>query len=570
MASENAIRILIIEDSDDDTQLLIRSIKKGGFEPQVMRVDTPEALIEAMEQHWDIVLSDYSMPKLGGKEALELVQKHNQDVPFFYISGTLGEDRAVEAMQAGAQDYFVKGKLHRLIPAIKRELAESERKREYRLAEEHIHYLANYDSLTGLPNRLTFTKLCTQFRKDAQEADESVGLFYMDLDRFKNVNEQLGEEAGDTLLIDLAQRLCSVVYPEGAVARLSADEFGIIVPGIAGDQGAAVVADKLLAVLKRPFYLLRYEWRITASLGGSIYPRDGSSNEAWQGSAVMALHHAQKIPGNSYMCYSREMRKRLMDKLQLSHALEQALEQEEFKLHYQAQVLTDSGSIVGAEALIRWPRPGNKMIGPSDFIPMTEETGLIVPIGDWVLDQACKQARLWRDCNLPPMRLAVNFSAYQFRQRNLVRTVAGRLEQYQLSPQSLEIEITETTLMQDADAAKSILFDLHELGIFIALDDFGTGYSSLSYLKRFPVDVIKIDKTFINDLPDDKDDAAIVHAIIAMADKLGMQVIAEGVETEEQLDFLKNAGCGMAQGYYIQHPTSAEHITPALQRGGFW
>lgn len=570
MSAAIPIRTLLIEDSDDDTQLLLRTIRKGGFEPDALRVDTPGDLVEALHLPWDIVLSDYTMPKLDGREALDLVRKHAPDVPFFYVSGTLGEDRAVEAMRSGAQDYFIKGNLKRLASAIERELAEAKRRREYRLAEERIHYLANYDALTALPNRLLFTELCIQYQTEAEQSESGLGVFYLDLDNFKSVNDQLGTGAGDILLIQLGQRLRTLVRPNGVVARLSADEFGILIPGITDEASAMATADTLLTALVRPFSLLRYEWRISASMGGSLFPQHGKDSDALQAGAIMALHHAQKIPGNSYLSYTSDMKKLVRDKLKLNHALEKALEQQEFKLHYQPQVLTDSGRISGTEALIRWQRGAQEMVGPDEFIPLAEESGLIVPIGDWVLQEACVQARSWRDCQLPPMRLAINFSAYQFRQRNLVKTVVAKLDEYQLSPDCLEIEITETTLMQDSDTAKSILFDLHERGIHIALDDFGTGYSSLSHLKRFPVDVLKIDKSFISDLPDDKDSAAIVYTIIAMADKLGIRVVAEGVETAEQFDFLKSAGCGIVQGYFIQRPISGEDIFPALQRGNYY
>ncbi len=569
MATGIPIRILLIEDSDDDAQLLIRTIRKGGFDPETLRVETPADLAAAMQEHWEIVLSDYTMPKLDGGEALSIVREYDPDIPFFYVSGTLGEDRAVEAMRAGAQNYFIKGNLKRMVPAMERELAESVRRREYRLAEERIHYLANYDVLTDLPNRILFAELCAKAAADALQTATGVCVFYLDLDNFKSVNDQLGTVAGDALLIELGQRLSNVIPSEGVVSRLSADEFGILIPGITTDAEATAVADKVLEVVNLPFSLARYEWRINASMGGSVFPRDSGNDEAWQAGAIMALHHAQKMPGNSFLLYTRRMRDLLQEKLQMNVALEQALERAEFRLLYQPQVQTIDGEIAGAEALIRWQRPDNRMVGPDTFIPMTEESGLIVPIGDWVLRQACMEARRWRQQKVRPTRIAVNFSAYQFLQRNLVRTVADRLQEYELTPECLEIEITETTLMHDADAVESILSGLHEQGIRIALDDFGTGYSSLSHLKRFPVDILKIDKSFITGLPDDLGNLAIVNAIIAMAEQLGMQVVAEGVETAEQYDCLKEAGCNIVQGYFIQRPAPADDILSMLQRGHF-
>jgi len=564
MDSLTPIRALIIEDNKDDAQLLLYALKKGGFAADSIRVDIKNELSKALENSWDIVFSDYSMPNLNGFEALRLVREIDPDVPFIYVSGTIGEERAVEAMRLGAQDYFIKGDLKRLPSAVTRELKDSLNRRNHRLSQERIHYLANYDALTGLPNRVLLKELLKQhIAGSAPEGNPC--LFILNLDRFKDVNDHLGVAAGDDVLTDLAKRLRDTVGHENVVARLSADEFAIIVDNLGGEAEATAMANTILSVLIKPFSLSRYEWRMNGSMGCALL---STAKDDVMSNAMMALHRAQQTTGSRFFFYSEDMRVQLHQKLQLTHDLEQAIERQQFQLHYQPQVLTSTGAIAGTEALIRWHRPNQNPVSPAHFIPLAEQSGLIVAIGEWTLRAACKQILEWRRAKLPsPQRVAVNVSAYQFHQRDLVATVRNVLEEFGLPASCLEIEITETALMQDANNAQTILANLNNLGVSIALDDFGTGYSSLSYLKRFPVNIIKIDQSFVRDLPDDPDDAAIVRAIIAMAQELKMEVIAEGVETLEQLTFLRNAGCTMVQGYFLQRPAAASDLLSVLEGG---
>ena len=568
MNSPTSIHTLIIEDCDDDAMLLLNVLRKGGFNPNFIRVDDKHALEQAMgAQYWDIIFSDYSMPNFNGNEALQMVRMHDPDVPFFFVSGTIGEDRAVEAMRLGAQDYFIKGNLRRLPLAVTRELKEKIQRRNHRLAEERIYHLANYDSLTGLPNRTLFIERLSQAIESTHNV---IAVFDLNLNRFKDVNDHLGAAAGDTLLVEFAKRLSAIEGLQNTVARLSGDEFAILVVDLDSADEVHQRAESLLATLEQPFLLSRYEWRIHASMGASVFPRDGDNCQELLANAMMALHHAQQVgSGNSFFSYTKQMRTLLQDKLTLQHALENALEKNELELHYQPQVALNTGRIVGVEALLRWRHPEYGLVSPVKFIPIAEESGLIVPIGAWALRRACHQIQQWQGQGTLPLRVAVNFSAYQFRQRHLVDEVRNTLNELSINPELIEVEITESVLMQDADAAQSILSALRDIGVSIALDDFGTGYSSLSYLKRFPVTLLKVDRAFVNDLPQDQDDIAIVHAIIAMADKLNMEVIAEGVETLEQLDFLRKAGCDMVQGYYLAKPAPAEDLVTMLQKGRF-
>lgn len=568
MNAPTPIRTLIVEDCDDDAALLVNVIKRGGFDPNFIRVDNKHDLAHALAaQHWDIVFSDYTMPSFNGHEALQMVRMRDPDVPFFFVSGTIGEDRAVEAMRLGAQDYFIKGNLRRLPSAIDRELRDSVQRRNHRLAEERIYHLANYDSLTGLPNRMLFTERLAQA---IESADGVVAVFDLNLNRFKDVNDHLGTAAGDALLVEFARRLSAIEGLQNTVARLSADEFAILVLDLEDANEVQARAQMILATLVEPFSLSRYEWRMHASLGASVFPHDGDNCEELLANAMMALHHAQKVAsGNGFLTYSKRMRSLLQEKIVLQRALESALEKGELELHYQPQVSLDTCHIVGAEALMRWRHPEYGPVSPVRFIPMAEESGLIVPMGEWALRSACGQIRQWQENAIPPLRVAVNFSAYQFRQPNLVDNVRNTLNEFSVNPECIEVEITESVLMQDAGGAQRILSELRDIGVSIALDDFGTGYSSLSYLKKFPVTLLKIDRAFVSDLPRDQEDAAIVHAIIAMADKLNMAVIAEGIETAEQLEFLKGAGSDMAQGYYLARPAAAAELLPVLRKGYF-
>ncbi len=574
MSSTTDFRALIIEDNPDDALLLQNAIKKSGFQAEYLCVDNKQALLEVLAEKWDIIFSDYSMPTFSGHESLTLVRQYDPDVPFIFVSGTMGEANAVEAMRLGAQDYFIKGNFSRLAPAITRELRDSANRRSHRQAQERIHYLTNYDPLTGLPNRVLLVERlfalvkCRKIENKQVESDKKaekgLSVFNVNIDRFREINDDLGVATTDGLLVEVGKRLCQAAGPEDMVARLAADEFVVVCPNVDGDSAANAMAETIFTLFNRPFKLARYEYGITVSIGSSSMGSGGSEPEQLLNNAAMALHHAQKIVGNSFLSYKTEMRSALQEKLALDRALEQALKRNEFQIHYQPQVSMD-GRMVGMEALLRWNRPGVGPVSPMTFIPIAEESGLIMLIGDWVLREVCRQICQWREEGLPLWPVAINFSAHQFRHKGMPQLIRELLEEFELPPTCLEIEITETALMQDPDAARAILSSLRDLGISVALDDFGTGYSSLSYLKRFPVDILKIDREFVKGLPQDAEDCAIVQAIIAMCEKLGLKVVAEGVETAEQLDFLKQVECGSAQGYFFHRPLSAQAVADLVR-----
>jgi diguanylate cyclase (GGDEF)-like protein/PAS domain S-box-containing protein len=426
-----------------------------------------------------------------------------------------------------------------------------------RRAEERIRRLAHFDELTGLPNRTMFMHTLQRAFSLAERRSKQFALFFIDLDRFKNINDSLGHEAGDRLLQDVARRLRHHLRESDTVARLGGDEFVVLVEDCADARELNAIAQNILNAVGRPYTLAGQEYHVTGSIGISTYPADGQDPAALLKNADIAMYLAKDRGKNNFQFYSPQQNAHSFERLALESALRHALERREFVLHYQPKVDIASGRIVGVEALLRWNHPDLAMVAPNQFVPLAEETGLIVPIGRWVLRTACAQLAAWRRDGLSPMRIAVNLSARQFVDDALISDIGDALAAAGLPPDGLELEITESMVMQNPERAVMTLARLRELGISVSIDDFGTGYSSLGYLKRFPIDNVKIDRSFIKDLPHDMDDAAITRAVIAMAQSLRIRVIAEGVETREQLEFLRTHECNECQGYYLSRPLPA-------------
>jgi len=441
--------------------------------------------------------------------------------------------------------------------------------RRKRVEEELLH-LANHDALTGLPNRTLLHDRLSQAIAYASRSEKPVALMLIDLDRFKNINDSLGHEIGDKVIVEVGRRLSSIVRDGDTVARLGGDEFVVILVDMASEQDVAMVAHKALESLSLPLAMHGNEFYPTASIGISLYPKDGHDVQALLKNADVAMYRAKEAGRNNFQFYAQEMNARAMDRLTLESGLRRALERNEFILYYQPKVNLASGEIAGMEALLRWQPPGQKMVSPADFIPIAEETGLIVPIGEWVLRTACAQNKAWQDAGMTAYRIAVNLSARQFKQ-DIVEMVSRALQETGCSASGLELEITESTIMENPVTAVVTLQILSDMGVHIAIDDFGTGYSSLSYLKRFPIDSLKIDQSFVRDITSDADDAAIATAVIALAHSMKLLVIAEGVETAEQLEFLRGQRCDQMQGYYFSRPLPAEQIEKLLREGrGLW
>jgi diguanylate cyclase (GGDEF)-like protein/PAS domain S-box-containing protein len=689
------LKVLCVDDCEDDVILIVEALRAGGYAPEYRRVCTREHIEDALGgESWDLVISDFSMPQLNGLEVLDIVRKRMPELPFLLVSGAVGQDTAVAAMKSGAGDYIMKDDLARLVPAVRRELAEAGGRRARRLAEsnlrasetllnsivntaadsiividesgmlefvnaavermfgwrpleligrnfdsllmprpqggngrllagldrnnrspsvgvgrevkaqrrdgsvfpmeltlgemridgrlkyacimrditerktaeERIHQLAHYDKLTGLPNRALFSQLLEQALAEARYAKKQVAVLFIDLDRFKLINDSLSHDSGDMVLKQVARRLTEAQSRRNTIARFGGDEFVVLMRDCQIPTDAAEAAQRMLTAIAQPLLLEGQEYHLTASIGISASPGDGENAQTILKNADIAMYRAKEHGKNNYQFYSAQMNLHSFERLVLERFLRHALEQDEFRVFYQPKIDLVSGRITGMEALLRWFHPAMGMISPVKFIPLAEETGLIVPIGAWVLRAACEQNKRWADQGLPPLRVAVNLSARQFAQDDLHATILQVLEETGLPPELLELEITESVTMDNPEHAAALLRKLKALGIHLAIDDFGTGYSSLSYLKRFPIDNVKIDRSFIKDIPHDEDDVAITQAVIAMAHSLGLKVIAEGVESEEHLTFLRHHGCEEAQGYLFGAPMSAEDFTALVTR----
>ena len=451
---------------------------------------------------------------------------------------------------------------------------------ERKQAEAEIRRLAYYDSLTGLPNREFFKELLGQALEIARRHERQVAILFLDLDNFKRVNDTLGHSAGDLLLKAVADRLQKSLRGSDAfgrngsesadrsVARLGGDEFIVLLSELERVEDAARVARRLLSAVPRPVTLEGQEIIVTPSIGIAVYPYDGETVESLLKNADTAMYFAKKAGKSVFQFYSESMNSRSLHRLNVETKLHKALEQDELLLHYQPLVEIRSGRMVGCEALLRWLSPELGMVSPGDFIPVAEESGQIIPMGDWVLRAACARNKAWQEQGLPPVRVSVNLSSLQFQMGNLADSVQRVLNETGLDPRYLELEITETIMVRNVEQNIRTLHKLKDIGLSFAVDDFGTGYSSLSYLKRLPIDTVKIDRAFVKDILQSEDDTAITSAIIALAHSLNLKVVAEGVETERQLEFLLREGCDQMQGFLYSRPVPAEDLAGLLAKGG--
>lgn len=689
------LRVLIVEDLEDDALLLVRELRKGGYDVAFSRVDTAGAMeAELLGKTWDAVVSDYSLPSFDAPSALRVVRASGLDLPFLIVSRNIGEDLAVAAMKAGAHDYIMKTNLARLVPAMERELREAAGREKRRQAEEAlreserrfrslienasdiinvldeagrivysspstervlgwtpeelrgrrvlecvhpddyqqtqadferllepdvldatlqfrfhhkdgrwrhleasasdlledpevrgivvnsrdvtdrksneetIRHLAYYDALTGLPNRRLFRDRLNQALAYARRHEEGVGVLSLDLDRFKNINDSLGHAVGDRVLKRVAERLASCLRAGDTVSRQGGDEFTVLIPSIEGAEDAAKIAAKILEALGERLDATGHDFHVSASVGVSVFPADGDDEETLIRNADAALHRAKEGGRNCYQLYAPAMNAKAFERLVLESSFRRALERGEFVVHYQPQVNVTTGELTGVEALVRWQHPELGLVLPSQFIPVAEETGLIVPLENWVLAEACGQNRRWQDAGFPRIRMAVNLSARHLKRPDIVETIDGALTASGLDARYLELELTESIVMEDVEETIATLAALKARGVQLAIDDFGTGYSSLSYLKRIPIDTIKIDQSFVRDIPADADDAAIARLIIAIAHSLKLKVIAEGVENNDQLEFLHPNHCDEMQGFLFGRPVPAADLSAFLSACG--
>jgi diguanylate cyclase (GGDEF)-like protein len=438
-------------------------------------------------------------------------------------------------------------------------------------ARDRLTWLAQNDSLTKLPNRRQLGACLEDAIAQAGRHGHRAAVMFIDLDRFKNVNDMLGHGVGDQLLVQAAARLESCARNDNVVARLGGDEFAVVLPYVGGKEGhaadAALIAARIVEALAQPFHLQGQQLFVSASIGIACYPQDGADAEQLLKSADTAMYDAKNNGRNTYQFYSAALHENAARRLQLESQLRQALERGEFLLHYQPKLDLAGGGISGFEALLRWNHPQRGLVPPLEFIAILEETGLILPVGEWVIAEVCRQLRGWEAAGLPAPPVAINLSARQLQHADLASAVERIVREAGVDPALLEFELTESMLMVDPEAAVAILSRIKALGMRLSVDDFGTGYSSLAYLKRFPLDALKIDRTFVRDLPDDPDDAAITKAVIRLAHSLNLKVVAEGVETIEQLRELEKYGCDEIQGYYVSRPRPAADCAALLRAG---
>ncbi len=687
MTMHSPVKVLFVEDSEEDVELALRSLQRDGVETSWRRVQSEDSMREALgDLKPDAILSDFSMPGFDGLRALRVAREMTPDIPFIFVSGTIGEERAIEAIRAGATDYVLKNNMRRLGTAVKRALTEAEDRQRVREAEEErarlveileatsdyvamstpdgkalymnsawrnlagldksavatrtmaefhlagdmtssealemsarnglwqgetallaadgteipvsqvliahrgsdgeirfrstiardirerkayearLKYLANYDALSGLPNRSLLGDRGAQAIAHARRAGRSCALVVANVDRFKLFNDSYGHAAGDALLKLIADRLSAAVREGDTAARLGADAFAVLAGDLGRPDDVLNVAREIRRSMAAPFKVDGHEVHVTLSVGASTYPRDGNGFDLLLRNADAAANRVKAAGGNAFQFYAAEMTREAVEHVELENALRSAIAQQQIELHYQPQVQLASGRILGLEALMRWKHPERGFVSPALFIPIAEESELIQHLGSWALMDAAQKAAQWHAAG-NRVRMAVNVSARQFRHEGFVQAVGSALRRHAMDPALLELELTESALIEDREKAISILQELKHLGVQIAVDDFGTGYSSLSYLSGLPVDCLKIDRAFVMRVAKGGRDAAIAQAIISMGHALGLRVLAEGVETAEQLEFLRAHGCDEGQGYLFARPASAEGVSALVSQG---
>jgi diguanylate cyclase (GGDEF)-like protein len=563
--------VLLIEDNPGDARLIREMLADEEGAPFALRcADRLSAGIELLGRETPaLVLLDLSLPDSFGLETFARVYAHSPGVPIIVLTGNDDHTVALSAVKGGAQDFLVKSRLEREL--LLRSMQYSIERKRYQVQLEHQ---ANYDALTGLPNR---NLLHDRLRQAvfSQRSPRAMAVVFIDLDNFKFVNDSLGHGVGDKLLQGMAERLRGVLREGDTVARLGGDEFVVILNEQPSEEVIFRAMQRIIHEVGLPMQIDGHELSLTCSAGISLYPQDGTDVDTLLRNADAAMYRAKDHGRNNFQFYTSEMNERISERVVLETALRRALERNEFQLHFQQKTALRAGEkggaaggLAGAEALVRWNHPEWGLLRPERFIPLAEETGLIVRIGEWVLREACRQTRAWLDAGLAPGLVSVNLSARQFRQEGLVRTVSRILEETRLDPRHLELELTESMVMHNVQAAIATLHGLKSIGVQLSVDDFGTGYSSLAYLKDFPIDTLKIDRSFVRDIGagETADEGVIAQAVIQLGHALHLKVIAEGVETDAQVRFLRRHGCDEAQGFFYGEPVSVAAFQTLLER----
>lgn len=561
MTWQKTTNILLVEDNPGDVRLvevMLDQPSNSGFRLTCVN-NMAEAITAIGSNGFDVALLDMSLPDGEGIENITRLKSRAPSMPIVVMTGRADEAFAINAVKAGAQDYLVKGQIDEL--QLSRALHYSiERKN----LQEQITHLANHDQLTGLANRGLFRMRLEHAISCAGRRDESVAVLYIDLDHFKSINDSLGHAVGDNLLSEVSTRFLESVREIDTVARLGGDEFAIILENVTQTYNVAAIADKIIEKVNKPFHIDDHVLHVGCSIGIAYYPHCGQDADTIINHADTALYKAKANGRNQHQFYSGEMNQQSLDQLNIDSELKDALSKDEFVLHYQPKFDRISGAITGNEALLRWNHPVQGLIYPAKFIPLLEKDGLISEVGQWVLESACKQQVLWEEAGLGVGKIAVNISGRQLAQRDFNNVVADVISDTGIRSGSLELESTESLLIQDTHSTMSILNAFKSMGISIAIDDFGTGYNSFGYLKKFLIDTLKIDQSFIKHVTEHGSEAAITTAIIGLSKDLGINVVAEGVETLGQLKFLQDKRVDEIQGYYFSRPVTADVLEGLL------
>ncbi len=565
--------IMMVDDEPTTMEVIKAWLVDAGYTNIVDTSDSTRAMGLMAKQRPDVLLLDLNMPEVSGFDILRLMREERdlQHVPVIVLTSSTEAETKLQALELGATDILAK-------PVDSSEL--TLRLRNTLAAKAYQDGLAHYDALTGLPNRGMFLQRLGGVLGEAMVEGKNVAVVQVGLDRFKKVNDNLGLHVGDAVLREVARRLEQHILVSdtatgpigattywGSLSRIGGDEFAMLVPDILRVDGVSSVARRIMALLAKPFQVEENQVFITPSIGIAVYPNDGDDGDTLLKHAGIAVSSAKRDGGNTYQYFAKDVNARSAERLVLETDLRRAIANDELVLHYQPKVDVKTGRVRGVEALLRWQHPEHGLLPPMKFIPVAEETGLIINVGDWVVHEACRQSKAWEEAGLGAMPVAVNVSAQQFRQKGqLIRTLRDALVLSGMEPRHFTVEVTESMIMEDANQNIATLHEIKHMGVKLSVDDFGTGYSSLSYLKRFPLDELKIDRSFLIELGTDPDDAAIVTAIIAMAHSLGLRVVAEGVETRTQLGFLSKKGCDQCQGYLFSKPIGAEELTVLMQK----
>jgi diguanylate cyclase (GGDEF)-like protein len=558
------MKILLVEDDSDDAELLRATVLQHNNSVSITRTSALQDAVSALDgDRFDVVLLDLNLPDGRGAECVAKIQEANAFVPIVVLSGQGDEDYAVEILNRGVQDYLVKweGDGRIILRAIRYAI---ERKR----AEVKLNYLARYDALTRVPNRQYLRDQLAQATTRAIRRDRMMALLVLDLDRFKIVNETLGHEAGDVLLRDVVQRLGTAVRDGDVLARLGGDEFAVLLEDIEGPREVEAVARSLGEVFREPFQAGGRPISVTVSIGITVCPADSTDPIALLNNAGIAMQQAKERGRNTFKFFTPGMHEAILSHHRTETDLKDALARGQFTLLYQPQFRLADHRVDAVEALLRWNHPDRGCLSPSDFITAAEESGQIIPMGAWVIEEVCRQLKRWESAGVPLPRVAINVAAVQFRQPGFHESIRRVLEEHAVDPGLIELELTEHSLMEDTAGTKECLYALKNIGVRLAIDDFGAGYSCLSYLRKFPLDVLKIDRSFVSDLDSSVDAQVICSAILSIAHRLSLDAVAEGIESEQQLAFLTRNDCLYGQGFYFSVPIEADKIAALMVKGG--